>query len=250
MHRFAPLAVLATLAAPLAAPLAAQEMTPDERSAFRAEIRAYLLENPEVLMEAIGVLEDRQAQAARANDVAMVAENAELLFNDAASFVGGNPEGDFTVVEFLDYRCGYCKRAHPEVAELLNRDGNIRYVIKELPILGEESVIASRYALAVQQIAGDEAYYDVHNTLMEFQGNLSESSLGRISTAFGLEHEAVVAAMNGPEVTAIIAQNRVLADRLAITGTPSFVFEDQMLRGYVPLAQMVQIVDELRSRDG
>lgn len=246
MRRLAPLAFIAALATPLAA----QEMSVDERAAFRAEVRAYLLENPEVLMEAIGVLEDRQAEVARANDVEMVARNANVLFNSSKSFVGGNPEGDFTVVEFLDYRCGYCKRAHPEVAELLNRDSNIRYVIKELPILGDESVLASRYAIAVQLLAGDEAYYDVHNTLMEFQGNISEASLGRMSTAFGLDHAAVTEKMNGPDVAEVIAENRALANALAITGTPSFVFEDQMLRGYVPLNQMEQIVAQLRSSDG
>lgn len=241
---------LAAIAAFAAAPLAAQEMSPEERANFRAEVRAYLLENPEVLMEAIGVLEERQAAEARANDVAMVARNADMLFNSELSFVGGNPDGDFTVVEFLDYRCGYCKRAHPEVAALLNSDGNIRYVIKELPILGEESVLAARYALAVQQVAGDEAYYDIHNTLMEFQGGISNASLSRVSSTYGFDHEAVTAAMTSPEVEAVLAENRALANSLSITGTPSFVFEDQMLRGYVPLNQMEQIVAQLRSRGG
>ena len=105
-------------------------------------------------------------------------------------------------------------------------------------------------AIAVQLLAGDEAYYDVHNTLMEFQGNISEASLGRMSTAFGLDHAAVTEKMNGPDVAEVIAENRALANALAITGTPSFVFEDQMLRGYVPLNQMEQIVAQLRSSDG
>ncbi|MBB5721751.1 protein-disulfide isomerase [Loktanella ponticola] len=246
MLRFAPLAVLATLATPLAA----QDMTADERTAFRAEVRAYLLDNPEVLMEAIGVLEDRQAANSQANDLALVAQHSDALFNSETSFVGGNPDGDFTVVEFLDYRCGYCKRAHPEVNELIGTDTNIRYIIKELPILGEESLLASRYAISVQMLAGNDAYNDVHNTLMEFQGNITDANLARMSGAFGLDHAAVADKMNTAEVTAVIAENRALADALAITGTPSFVFEDQMLRGYVPLAQMEQIVAQLRSRDG
>lgn len=246
MRRFAPLAI----AMALALPVQAQEMTDEERTAFRAEVRAYLLENPEVLMEAIGVLEARQAEEAQQRDVDLVAANADILFESDKSFVGGNPEGDFTIVEFLDYRCGYCKRAHPEVAALVDGDTNIRYVIKELPILGEESVLAARYALAVQQVAGDDVYFDVHNTLMEFQGGISEASLTRVSDAFGLDHDAVVAEMSGSAVAEVIAENRALADSLAITGTPSFVFEDQMLRGYVPLAQMEQIVAQLRAQDG
>jgi len=246
MLRFAPLAVLATLATPMVA----QDMTDAERTAFRAEVRAYLLDNPEVLMEAIGVLEDRQTADAQANDVALVAQNADALFNSETSFVGGNPEGDFTVVEFLDYRCGYCKRAHPEVNALIGNDTNIRYIIKELPILGEESLLASRYAIAVQLLAGDAVYNDVHNTLMEFQGSITDASLARVSDAFGVDHAEITDKMDSAEVTAVIAENRDLANAMAITGTPSFVFEDQMVRGYVPLDQMEQIVSQLRSRDG
>jgi len=246
MRRFAPLA----LAASLALPAQAQEMSDAERDSFRAEVRAYLLENPEVLMEAIGVLEAREANEAQQRDVAMVAAHADQLFDSPTSFVGGNPEGDFTIVEFLDYRCGYCKRAHPEVAALVAEDANIRYVIKELPILGEESMLAARYALAVQQVAGDDVYYEVHNTLMAFQGNISTASLSRVSTAFGLDHDAVTVEMSGVAVSETIAENRELAQNLAISGTPSFVFEDQMLRGYVPLSQMQQIIAQLRADEG
>lgn len=246
MRLLAPIALVSALTAPLHA----QEMTDAERDVFRDEVRAYLLDNPEVIMEAINILEERQADDARQRDFDLVAANADALFNAESSFVGGNPEGDITVVEFLDYRCGYCKRAHPEVAALVDGDPNIRYVIKEFPILGEQSVLASRYALAVQQLAGDETYYDVHNTLMEFQGDFSEANLARVSTAFGLDHDAVVAAMGSDEVTEVIYENRLLAQKLSISGTPSFVFADQMVRGYVPLAQMEQIVDAARSQDG
>ncbi len=242
-------ALIATLST-LASPLVAQDMTDAEREAFRAEVRAYLLDNPDVIVEAINLLEARQAEEARQRDVELVAANSDALFNTPSSFVGGNPDGDITVVEFLDYRCGYCKRAHPEVAALINGDANIRYVIKEFPILGEASVLASRYAIAVQLLAGDEAYYDVHNTLMEFQGDITEANLSRVSTAFGFDHDALIEKMESDEVSDVIYENRLLAQKLSISGTPSFVFEDQMVRGYVPLAQMEQIVDAVRSQDG
>ena len=242
-------ALIATLGA-LSTPLAAQEMTDAERESFRAEVRAYLLENPEVIREAITVLEARQAEEARQQDNALVAANADALFETPTSYVGGNPDGDVTVVEFLDYRCGYCKRAHPEIAALLAGDANIRYVIKEFPILGEESVLASRYALAVQDIAGDDTYFDVHNTLMEFEGNFTDASLARVSDAFGLDHDAIAEKMGSEEVTAVIYENRLLAQKLAISGTPSFVFQDEMVRGYIPLPQMEAIVEAARSADG
>ena len=111
------------------------EMSDAERETFREEIRNYLLDNPEVIMEAVRVLEARQQQAQAAADKDFIAANASVIFNDDVSWVGGNPEGDVTVVEFMDYRCGYCRRAVPEVEARLETDGNIRLVLKEYPVL-------------------------------------------------------------------------------------------------------------------
>ncbi len=233
----------------LAGPLAAFDidaMSAEERDAFRAEIRAYLLDNPEVLMEAIEVLEQRQADQQAADDVSLLQVNADALYNDPSSWVGGNPDGDITIVEFLDYRCGYCRRAHPEVAELIESDGNIRIIVKEFPILGEESVLASRYALAVRSVEGDAAYADVNDHLMNLRGSVSNETLSALSDSLGFDGPSVMDAMNSEEVSAIIAENRALGQRLAINGTPSFVFGGQLIRGYVPLDAMRQIVAEER----
>ena len=222
-------------------------MTDDERAAFRAEVRAYLLDNPEVLMEAIGVLEERQAAEQAADDAELLAVHADALFNDPTSWVGGNPEGDITIVEFLDYRCGYCRRAHPEVAELIASDGNIKLIVKEYPILGEESVLASRFALGVQQVEGDAAYKVVNDRLMTIRGNITEQGLSDLSESLGYNTPEVFAAMNSEAVQQKILSTRALAQQLSINGTPSFVFGDQMVRGYVPLDAMREIVAELRA---
>jgi protein-disulfide isomerase len=130
--------------------------------------------------------------------------------------------------------------------ELIESDGNIRFVVKEFPILGEESVLASRFALGVREVEGDEAYSKVHDELMEFRGNITEDSLSDLSETLGYETKAVFDAMNGDAVKEIIRANRALGQRLSINGTPSFVFQDEMVRGYVPLDAMRQIVDEVR----
>ncbi|MDG0988468.1 MAG: DsbA family protein [Yoonia sp.] len=223
-------------------------MTDAERAAFRAEIRSYLLENPEVLMEAIGVLEQREQAAKANNDVAMAQNNAALLFDDGHSFVGGNPDGDITIVEFMDYRCGYCKKAHPDVASLITADGNIRYIIKEFPILGEASELASRFAIAVKIVGGEAAYKVAHDTLMEFRGEMTNDSLGRLATSLGLSAADITVTMNSAEVNQIINDNRLLGQAMQITGTPTFVVQDQMLRGYVPQAQMAQIIARVREQ--
>ena len=242
------LAALALAATP-ALGLELDNMTGAEREAFRAEVRAYLLENPEVLMEAIDVLEQRQAEEGAQADTELVAQNRAALFEDGHSWVGGNPEGDITIVEFLDYRCGYCKRSHPEVAELISGDGNIRYIIKEFPILGDQSVLASRFAVAVQTVAGDEAYKLVSDALMTQRADVTEASLTELSNTLGLETEAIMAEMSSDAVNKVLQSNQLLAQRMQITGTPTFVFEDQMLRGYAPLDAMRQVVDEVRAAD-
>lgn len=221
-------------------------MSDEERSAFRAEVRAYLLENPEVLMEAIAVLEQRQQLAETARDEQLAVMNADALFNDGFSHVGGNPDGDITIVEFIDYRCGFCRRAHPEVAELVESDGNIRIITKEFPILGEQSVLASQFAVATKIVSGDAAYKQVSDALMALRSDVTPAALGSLAAAFNLDADAIFAEMESPATQAVLANNRALGDRMSITGTPTFVFGDQMVRGYVALDQMRAIVEQER----
>lgn len=222
-------------------------LTDPERQAFREEVRAYLLDNPEVLMEAIGILEQRQAASASSNDATMIQVNAKDLFEDPNSFVDGNPDGDVVMVEFLDYRCGYCKKAHPEVAELLRTDKNIRLIVKEFPILGDQSILASRFAISVLQNAGPEAYKNASNSLMAMRADITNESLKDLAVHLELDARTIMAGMNLPSVDQVIGDNHALAGRMNISGTPSFIMGDQMMRGYVPLPAMQDIVASIRN---
>lgn len=152
-----------------------------------------------------------------------------------------------TIVEFIDYRCSFCRRAHPEVAELVTSDGNIRIITKEFPILGEQSVLASRFALATKRIEGDAAYKDSSDALVASRFDVSNASLTALAEAYDLDVEDIFEEMDSPEVCNILAANRALGERMQITGTPTFVFGDQMVRGYVNLAQMRQIIEAERA---
>ncbi|MCY3996987.1 MAG: DsbA family protein [Rhodobacter sp.] len=221
-------------------------MTVQEREELRAEIRSFLLDEPQVLLDAFAVLEEREQNERARADMELVQMNADQLFNDGHSWIGGNPDGDVTVVEFIDYRCGFCRRAHPEVGELIASDSDIRHIIKELPVLGEQSLIASRFALAVKHIHGDDAYAETHDALMTMRGDVSDVSLAELSRQLGYETEVVFGAMDDEAVERAISENHALAQRLGINGTPGFVFGDRMVRGYIPLEQMRGIVAELR----
>jgi len=152
-----------------------------------------------------------------------------------------------TLVEFMDYRCGYCRQAFAEVAQLLESDGNIRFIVKEYPILGEQSVLAARFAIAVQQLHGDATYEEVHNALMSFRADITPDSLTRLAQGFDLDAGPILATMNSPEVTAVIEENRQLGSLMQVTGTPTFVLEDRMIRGSVQLSTMEQLVASARA---
>lgn len=225
---------------------ALSDMTEAERESFRTEVRAYLLENPEVIMEAINILEARREANSQQADAELIAANSELLFNDPNSWVAGNPDGDVTLVEFADYRCGFCKKAHPELMELIQRDPNLRLVLKEFPILGPDSTAAARMALAAIEL--DPSKFDALNdSLMRFDGQLTEVIAYKIAEIEGYDVAALKQRAANSEIEAIINDNYALAREMGLQGTPSFVLGNQIIRGYIPLEEMIAAVAEARA---
>ncbi len=239
------LALSTALAAPAGA-LDLSKMTTEEKAAFGEAVKDYLMQNPEVLVEAINVLEERQQAAAVENDKTLVDTNAKDIFEDGFSWVGGNPEGDVTIVEFMDYKCTYCKKAFPEVEDLLKKDGNIRLIVKEFPILSQQSELGARFAVATKQVAGDAAYKTVHDALIGMRGDISLEGLKRLAEQNKFDADAIVKQMNTEAVTAVLRANHQLAERMNISGTPTFIIGNEMLRGYAPEEAMAKIVAEQR----
>lgn len=206
-------------------------------------IHAYLLENPEVIFEAVAVHEKRQqdAQDAAARDA--LSSMSEMLFNDPLTPLGGNPDGDVSIVEFFDYNCPYCKRSHDTVVGLLEEDGDIRYLFKQFPILGESSVFAARAALAAN---AQGKYTEMHDALMSEQGRLTEARIIEIAAGLGLDMEQLSEDMDGDDVNSILAANSEAATRLGITGTPAFIIGDEIVRGVVPEETIHEMVANIR----
>ncbi len=213
---------------------------------FAAQVRAYLLDNPEVIFEAVSEFERRTAATESDRDRELIEVNSEALFHNPNDWVGGNPEGDITLVEFLDYRCVYCRRAHPELEALLAADDDIRLVIKEFPILGPDSETSSRFAIAMLQLEGPEAYKAAHDALIELEGPPDAFALEEIAEDLGADFDRIEAHMDSDAVSEVLDENRLLAQRLRISGTPTFVMETEMLRGFVPADRLLALAEELR----
>jgi protein-disulfide isomerase len=224
---------------------AAEPLKPDQVEQFERVIRDYLLRKPEVLLEAMKALEDRQRDMAADMARERIGQHAKALRNDPNSFVAGNPNGDVTIVEFFDYRCGYCKQAHPTVSDVVKSDGKIRLVLKEFPILGADSMFASRAAVAVLQ-SQKAKYKAFHDALFDSKEPLNEASVLRIAKAQGLDTDKLAATMKTPEVEKVLRANHDLAQSLSITGTPAFIIGDELVPGAIPARQMIELVARAR----
>jgi protein-disulfide isomerase len=217
-------------------------MPPDE---FEQRIRAYILENPEVLVEAMQRLQARQ-RAAEANETAaMLAARADEVFRDPASPVGGNPEGDVTLVEFFDYNCPYCRQVAPVMNDAEAADPQLRIVYKEFPILGANSVYAAKAALAAHR---QGRYAAFHKALMEADGAANPESVLAVAADVGLDVERLKADMEDPAIRDVIDRNLALARELRITGTPGFVVGERILRGATDLKTLQGLIREARRK--
>ncbi len=220
---------------------------PAELDPFEQRVRDYLLANPEVIMEALQVLQERQRAAAAENLRRTIEARSDEILNDPASPVGGDPAGDVTVVEFFDYNCPYCRQVAPTMAELERADPDLRLVYKEFPILGEGSEFAARAALAARK---QGRYVPFHRALMAADERLERDTVLEIARAVGLDVARLEADMADPAIAAAIARNRALAGALGIDGTPAFVVGETIIPGAADLGTLQGAVTRAREAEG
>ena len=215
----------------------AQQMTNEQVKQLALEA---ILENPQIIMQAVAILEQRERERATS-----VANTVRLqLEQDPNSPNLGNPDGDVTVIEFFDYNCPYCRKAGQTVQELLASDANVRVIYREWPILGEDSVFASRAALAAR---AQGKYEEFHWALMNGEGRASEASILKLARHLGLDVKKLQADMTSPAVEAHIAQSNALARTLGFTGTPAFIVGDRTAPGMLSTDEITAMVAEARA---
>lgn len=221
-----------------------QKLSSDEE--FGDQVRAYLLDNPKVLREVIAklsIVESREKEDQEQQALSMFETELE---NDGFSHVAGNPNGDVTIVEFFDYRCGYCKKSFPELLKAVETDGNVRLVLKEFPILGPDSVLASQAAIASQ---AQGKYMPFHKALMESRGSLTKTKIIELARATGIDVDRMLSDMSSEDISEKIARTYSLATQLKINGTPAFVIGGKLAAGAIPAEQMLAMVEKARENN-
>lgn len=240
MKSVLPVMVLA-LAMPLAA--AADDLTEDR---VRELVLETIRENPEIVMEAVAILESRQADVLAEAQAQVLDTERDLLERDPNAPVLGNPDGDVTIVEFFDYNCPYCRGVKPEIEALLAADPNVRLVYREWPILGDGSVFAARAALAARE---QGLYEEFHRALMDLNGRAEETSVIRVAESVGLDIAQLRRDMTAPQVDTHLATSMRLTQALGFNGTPSFVIGDALVPGLVDVKQLQTLVAESREAE-
>lgn len=220
--------------------VAAQELT-EQR--IKELVYEAIRENPGIVMEAVAILQQREAEAQAAAAASALSNQRQLLESDPNAPVLGNPDGDVTIVEFFDYNCPFCKRVMPEVQALLEDDPGVRLVYREWPILGEGSVYAARAALAAR---AQGKYEEFHWALMGTKGRIGEQEVLRVAKEVGLDLDRLKADMDSPAVAQHIDMSMQLAQDLGFNGTPSFVIGDDLVPGFVERAELASIVRQNR----
>jgi len=224
------------LVGPAAIPAQAQNFSVDQRLEIESIIRSYLLEHPEVMQDVMAELEKRQQAADAEKHRAAVVENKATLFTSPHQVVLGNPQGDVTMVEFFDYNCGYCKRALPDMLTLLKTDSNLKFVLKEFPVLGEGSVEAAHVAVAARmQDTTGKKYIEFHQKLLGGRGPADKARALAVAKEVGFDMARIEKDMSSDEVKRTIDEDMKLADALGVNGTPSYVVGGEVVVGAVGL---------------
>ena len=211
-------------------------------------VRNYLLEHPEVIAEAVAILQARAEAAAHEANRAALHKNRDLLENDPLSIVAGNPNGDVTLVELYDYRCPYCRQSHESIMRLIEEDENLKIVFKQFPVKdrpGETpvSLISARIAMAAEK---QGLFLPFHDAMFTAEPPLSERKVYEIAKEVGIDVDRALQDMKDPVITQHLRETLILASEIGATGTPTFVVGDYLIPGMVDYDVLKQLIDITR----
>lgn len=240
-------ACAAALLALSPAALADASFTDAQKQEIGEIVRQYLMDNPEVLLDVSRALEAKQQAREEEQRTKVLQSNADQIFRSPADFVAGNPKGDVTVVEFFDYNCGWCKKGLPEVVNLIEKDKNLRVVLKEFPIFGGDSDYAAMAAIASKN---QNKYWELHQALLSHEGKVTKESVDEIAAKVGIDVARLKEDMKDPAIAKELADTHALAQQLAINGTPAFIVDEKVSPGYLPADGLTAMIEEVRSGGG
>jgi len=209
-----------------------------EKERIEGIVREYLLKNPSIIREAMQALQEQEARERAERSAKLTKELRKEILFDPDSPVSGNATGDVSVVVFFDYNCGYCKTTLPQLQSLTQNDPLVRVVFKEFPVLGPQSWLAAKAALAASR---QGKYVEFHNALMTSSGT-DEDTIKNISRTLGIDYSKLQKDMADPQIDEQITRNQRLAGSLYINGTPAYIIGNQIIPGAIDAESLSRFV--------
>ena len=240
------LALLLSVASPVVAEdkVAATPLTEGQKAAFAEFLDNYLVkEHPEVIMHAMQELQKRDQASAEQKTTESIKSNKAKIYDDAATPVGGNPKGDVTIVEFSDFQCGYCKMSEPFIEKILGEDKGIRFIYKDFPVLGPQSITAAKVALAVAR-QGNDKYVKMHDALLAKKEHLTDDMIYQAAKDAGADVEKAKKDANDDAMQKHIQANLDLGVEIGVRGTPMFIIGDKVYPGALQYEQLKKAIDD------
>ncbi len=231
----------------LAIPAFAESFSPAQKTEIEKLVKDYLLSHPEVLRDMANALDAQDKKAADNVRGQTLTSQSKEIFHDGMDGIVGNPKGDVTVVEFMDYNCGWCRKGIKEIQSLVKSDPNVRVIMKEFPIFGEGSEYAAKAALAS---ARQGKYWEFHQALFASEGKVTAEVTDQIAKEVGLNVAKMKADMADPAIVAQIDKNTQLAQTLQLTGTPAFIVDKKLYPGYIQLPEILASLADVRANGG
>lgn len=216
-----------------------------DKAEVEATIRSYLLDHPELIREVLEKYAEQERLRLEKEQKDALSVNRAALEYDPSAPVVGNPDGDVTIVEFYDYNCGYCKTMFPKIMQTVKTDGNIRWVLKDLPTLRPSSFLAAAAGLAANK---QGKFLEMHKALMTHRGEAGEREITAFAKRIGLDMEKFRADMRSAEFDVLIRNNKILAKKLGFRRIPDIIVGDTVFGGAMSDEDLIDAVRAAREQ--
>lgn len=218
---------------------------PIDKAELAKLFEEYLLENPEIVEQAL-VLNQGNKEAQKTQKINDFIElNQAKIESPEGMFIGGNPDGDITLVEFFDYNCTYCKQSFAGINLLLETDKNLKIVMYELPILAQSSLTAARASLAAKK---QNKYWEFHSSVINHRGTLTDEAIFSYALQIGLDIDQLKVDMVSEDVEKALIASAELAENLQVNGTPAFIIDGQLFPGAIGFENMLAVIADSRAK--
>ena len=205
---------------------------------FDEKIKKFILDNPEIILQSLENFEKKKIAEKKRLNNQIIADNKKLIFNSRNGMYSGNLESKNVIIEFFDYNCSYCKKAHKDILKIEENQKNVKVIYKNFPILSESSKKLAEIALLIAK-ESNEKFNKFHNLIMNKRGLVNKDQLKDILVGLGIDQDKLESNLNSEYIKNQLLKDRELAEKLALRGTPAFIVNDKLFFGYIGYDELV-----------